>query len=101
MNILFWHCNACSHRAVLHITLDACCTHSCFTKDELDAIRKEHCVHVLSQYVQTIDDDHFLVRQTGRLHAADTSVQYSLCTTAALSDSGICREGLRVDPCYR
>jgi len=37
--------------------------HSCFSKEELAAIRKEHCVHVLSQYVQKIDNKHFLVRQ--------------------------------------
>jgi hypothetical protein len=27
-------------------------------------VHKEHCVHVLSQYVQTVDDQHFLVRSS-------------------------------------
>ncbi|WIA39202.1 hypothetical protein OEZ86_005327 [Tetradesmus obliquus] len=50
---------------------------SCFTKEELEAIQKEHCVHVLSQYIQTVDDQHFL-EWAGLQHAA-AALKQGLC----------------------
>ncbi|KAF6256756.1 hypothetical protein COO60DRAFT_77911 [Scenedesmus sp. NREL 46B-D3] len=67
---------------------------SCFTTEELEAIHKEHCVHVLSQYIQTIDDQHFL-EWAGLQHAA-AAMTHGLCR-AVLRLSGEAATAITLD----